>query len=208
MVGGHLNDLVTDAHGHTFVGNFGFDLMGGGAPGPGHAGPGRPRRHGDGGGRGPVLPERHGDHARRLHADRGRDHGQPLHGVRPGGRRLALGPPDLGRVRRRSRRRDLRARAWARSRWRPTAAPSTPRATSGPPTPSTTGASGWRRAARSSTRSRCPAGSGVYACQLGGDDGRTLLLCAAPDFFEHNRAAAERGRPVHHHRRRAPRRSP
>ena len=34
-----------------------------------------------------------------------------------------------------------------------------------------------------------PDGLGVYACMLGGEDGRTLLLCAAPDFLEHNRAA-------------------
>ena len=26
---------------------------------------------------------------------------------------------------------------------------------------------------------------------LGGDDGRTLLLCCAPDFFEHTRAPAQ-----------------
>jgi len=36
-----------------------------------------------------------------------------------------------------------------------------------------------------------PEGLGAFACQLGGDDGRTLLICAAPDFFEHNRAHAE-----------------
>ncbi|MEJ2871054.1 SMP-30/gluconolactonase/LRE family protein [Actinomycetospora sp. OC33-EN08] len=30
-------------------------------------------------------------------------------------------------------------------------------------------------------------GTGVYACGLGGADGRTLYLCAAPDFLEHNR---------------------
>ncbi|HSL59760.1 MAG TPA: SMP-30/gluconolactonase/LRE family protein [Acidimicrobiales bacterium] len=34
-----------------------------------------------------------------------------------------------------------------------------------------------------------PEGLGIFACMLGGDDGRTLLLCAAPDFFEHERAA-------------------
>ena len=34
---------------------------------------------------------------------------------------------------------------------------------------------------------RAPDGLGVFACMLGGDDGRTLLLCAAPDFFEHRR---------------------
>lgn len=31
-------------------------------------------------------------------------------------------------------------------------------------------------------------GTGVYACGLGGADGKTLYLCTAPDFFEHNRA--------------------
>lgn len=32
-----------------------------------------------------------------------------------------------------------------------------------------------------------PDGLGIFACMLGGDDGRTLLLCAAPDYFEANR---------------------
>lgn len=32
------------------------------------------------------------------------------------------------------------------------------------------------------------AGTGVYACGLGGADGKTLYLCTAPDFLEHNRA--------------------
>lgn len=31
---------------------------------------------------------------------------------------------------------------------------------------------------------------GTFACTLGGADGRTLFLCVAPDFLEHNRAAA------------------
>ncbi|MGH7748495.1 MAG: SMP-30/gluconolactonase/LRE family protein, partial [Candidatus Dormibacteria bacterium] len=30
--GGHLNDMVVDARGHAYVGNFGFDLMGGDDP--------------------------------------------------------------------------------------------------------------------------------------------------------------------------------
>jgi sugar lactone lactonase YvrE len=37
---------------------------------------------------------------------------------------------------------------------------------------------------------RAPEGLGVFACMLGGEDGRTLLLCAAPDFLEANRAQA------------------
>lgn len=31
------------------------------------------------------------------------------------------------------------------------------------------------------------AGTGVYACALGGEDGRTLFLCTAPSFAEHER---------------------
>ena len=34
-----------------------------------------------------------------------------------------------------------------------------------------------------------PGGMGVFACALGGDDGRQLLICRAPDFYEHTRAA-------------------
>jgi sugar lactone lactonase YvrE len=37
---------------------------------------------------------------------------------------------------------------------------------------------------------RAPDGLGVYACALGGEDGRTLLLCAAPDFDERRRSTA------------------
>jgi sugar lactone lactonase YvrE len=35
-----------------------------------------------------------------------------------------------------------------------------------------------------------PEGLGIFACMLGGADGRTLLLCAAPDFLEASRAQA------------------
>jgi hypothetical protein len=35
-----------------------------------------------------------------------------------------------------------------------------------------------------------PGGLGVFACGLGGEDGRTLIACAAPDFDEQARAAA------------------
>lgn len=33
-------------------------------------------------------------------------------------------------------------------------------------------------------------GTGVYACTLGGADGRTLFICTAPDFYEEARKAA------------------
>ena len=32
LTSGHLNDMIVDAQGHAFAGNFGFDLMGGGHP--------------------------------------------------------------------------------------------------------------------------------------------------------------------------------
>jgi sugar lactone lactonase YvrE len=35
-----------------------------------------------------------------------------------------------------------------------------------------------------------PVGTGVFACMLGGHDGRTLFLCAAPDFDRTARSAA------------------
>jgi sugar lactone lactonase YvrE len=35
---------------------------------------------------------------------------------------------------------------------------------------------------------------GVYACMLGGDDGRTLFMCAAPNFLEDERKATREGR--------------
>ena len=35
-----------------------------------------------------------------------------------------------------------------------------------------------------------PDGLGVFACGLGGEDGRTLIACAAPDFHEEARSAA------------------
>jgi sugar lactone lactonase YvrE len=34
-----------------------------------------------------------------------------------------------------------------------------------------------------------PDGLGIFACMLGGADGRELMLCAAPDFFAANRAS-------------------
>lgn len=34
---------------------------------------------------------------------------------------------------------------------------------------------------------------GVFACMLGGDEGRTLFMCVAPDFYEHPRQGAREG---------------
>jgi sugar lactone lactonase YvrE len=40
---------------------------------------------------------------------------------------------------------------------------------------------------------RAPEGFGYFACALGGADGRTLLICSAPDFLEHNREGKRQG---------------
>ena len=37
---------------------------------------------------------------------------------------------------------------------------------------------------------RAPEGLGIFACMLGGEHGRTMLMCAAPDFLEANRVKA------------------
>ncbi|MEW2505836.1 MULTISPECIES: SMP-30/gluconolactonase/LRE family protein [unclassified Amycolatopsis] len=39
-----------------------------------------------------------------------------------------------------------------------------------------------------------PTGTGVFACMLGGTDGRTLFMCTAPDFDENARKNAREGR--------------
>lgn len=35
-----------------------------------------------------------------------------------------------------------------------------------------------------------PEGLNFFACALGGEDGRTMLICAAPDFLQQNRESA------------------
>src|SRR5262249_20753823 len=40
---------------------------------------------------------------------------------------------------------------------------------------------------------KAPEGFGYFACALGGEDGRTLLICSAPDFLEHNREGKRQG---------------
>ena len=144
---GHANDMAVDAAGRAYVGNFGFDLMSG-ARWKRVAVPGGPRRHRDRGSRRSVFPQRQRDHAGRR-PDRQRDLRKPLHRVRPDRRRGAGQPSRLGGVRPAAGR-PRRTRS-PRSRSRPTAAASTPRARSGSPTPPAAGCSGSRRAARSPT---------------------------------------------------------
>ncbi len=182
---GHLNDLVVDELGRAYAGNFGFDLMNFADP----AGTSLVRVDPDGSvhveaGR-PLVPQRDGD--RRRHADRGGDVRGPDDRVLDRRRRRAGRPARVGpdrADRRRPRRCRRCCRTWAS---RPTAAAWTPRATCGSPTGSAARPAGSRPAARSSSELALPEGLAAFACMLGGEDGRTLLLCAAPDFIEANR---------------------
>lgn len=189
MVGGHLNDLVTDVHGHTFVGNFGFDLMGGGAPAPADL----------------IRVDPDGTTtvaARDLHFPNGAvitpDGSTLIVGETTGNRYTAFDLAPDGTLGNR--------RVWAEFG----ALPQAETFLEGmalikvAPDGCSLDAEGhiWSADA---LNNRCvrvapggeiveevtvPGDLGIYACQLGGDDGRTLLLCAAPDFFEHNRVGS------------------
>jgi sugar lactone lactonase YvrE len=174
--GGLLNDLVTDAHGRSYVGNFGFDLMGGGALASADL----------------VRVDLDGTvtvAATDLHFPNGTvitpDGSTLIVGETTGNRYTAFTIADDGTLTDR--------RTWASFDAVPVA-----------PDGCTLDAEG-RIWAADALGNRCvlvaeggeiveeirvPGDLGVYACALGGDDGRTLLLCCAPDFFEHNRSVA------------------
>ena len=185
--GGHLNDLVIDEAGHIFVGDFGFDLMSGGAP------------------RTATLKRVDPDGSVTVVAD---DLYFPNGSViTPDGSTLIVGET-LGN---RYTAFDLAAdgslanrRAWAT--FGPTPTGTTTEEVIGQllvaPDGCALDAEGhiWvadavgGRVIRVASGGavvdeiRAPDELGIYACMLGGEDGRTLLMCAAPDFYEHLRA--------------------
>jgi sugar lactone lactonase YvrE len=172
--GGPLNDLVVDAKGRGFVGNFGFDLMAREEPRP----TGLIRVDPDGSTalaaddllfpNGTVITE---------------DGRTLIVGETYGRRYVAFTIEDDGALRDR--------RVWAEV---PDLAPDG----------CTLDAEGhiWSADARGGRACRlapggeiveeieAPEGLQFYACMLGGDDGRTLLVCAAPDFSERRRSRA------------------
>jgi sugar lactone lactonase YvrE len=172
--GGLANDLVVDLRGHAYVGNFGFDLMAGEAPRP------------------TVLVHIAPDGATSVAAE---DLAFPNGSViTPDGSTLVVGETmgarytaftvgDDGGLSDR--------REWA-------ALPGVA------PDGCALDAEGhiWAADALANRLVRvapgegvvdeipAPSGLGAYACMLGGEDGRTLLACCAPDFDEHARSAA------------------
>lgn len=189
LAGGHLNDLVVDANDHIFVGNFGFDLMGGGPV----------QRSNlirvDADGRATVAAD---DLAFPNGAVITPDDATLIVGETMGNRYTAF---DLSAEGELSNRRE-----WARFGDVPDSDDlAVLLGTAGvAPDGCSLDADGniWvadalnNRAVLAAPGGeildeiQAPEGLGIFACQLGGDDGRTLLLCAAPDFFEHLRAPA------------------
>ena len=137
----HCNDMVVDADGRAYVGNFGFDLHQAEKTGdwsiaaPATVGDGRSRRHGLGGGDRSVVPERHGHHAGRGDDDRRRVDGPKADCVRSRGRWHVEQPSRVGR---------------ARAIGCPTGSASTPTAPCGCRTPAGPSACASPRAVRSS----------------------------------------------------------
>jgi len=189
LCGGHANDMVVSASGHAYVGNFGFDLMGGEDPAPATL-----VRVGPDGSVSVAAEDLLFPNGSVITAD-----GATLIvGETAGARYTAFTIGEDGSLSDR--------RVWAQVAETPEQGGSLPemlgRLKFGPDgcaldaeehiwSADSMGA----RAARVAPGGeivdeiRAPDGLGVFACMLGGDDGRTLLLCCAPDFAEHERSA-------------------
>jgi sugar lactone lactonase YvrE len=173
---GHLNDMVVDQQGRAWIGNFGFDLMGGGAPALANL------IRVDPDGTVAVVAE-----------ELGFPNGSV---VTPDGRTLIVGESAAQRYTAFTIAEDgslVDRRVWAQMS-DPAVAPDG----------CCLDAEGCIWAA-DAFGNRCvrvaeggavvdeirpPLGLGVFACMLGGKDGRTLLMCSAPSFLERERVSA------------------
>jgi sugar lactone lactonase YvrE len=188
LTSGHLNDMVVDAQGRAFAGNFGFDLMGGGDPAPA----------------GLVRIDPDGSAtavAEDLWFPNGMvitDDGTLIVAETFAARFTAFTIQPDGTLADR--------RIWAEIE--PAPEPADTETMLGAVTFGPDGcaldAEGHVWAANAIAGVLCrvapggeiveevpmPDGLGVFACGLGGEDGRTLVACAAPDFDEKARSAA------------------
>ena len=184
--GGHLNDMVVDGEGRAYVGNFGFDLMAGAPPAE------------------TVLLRVDPDGTATVAADGLRFPNGAL--ITPDGGTLLVNETIAARISAFTIGADGSLsdhRVWAQ-------VARTPELSEGiaslefAPDGGTLDADGcvWAADALGGRccrvaeggeiveELRAPDGLGIFACMLGGEDGRTLLLCSAPDFFEEPRKAA------------------
>jgi sugar lactone lactonase YvrE len=187
--GGHLNDMVVDRHGRAYAGNFGFDLMGFADPAPA------------------ALIRVDPDGTASVAAE---DLLFPNGSViTPDGRTLIVGETAGARYTAFTITLDGRLiddRVWAQVAPTPeitTFAETLGKLEFGPDgcaldaelhiwAADEIGARCVRLAPGGAIvdEIKAPDGLDVFACMLGGEDGRTLLMCAAPDFAEANRTAA------------------
>jgi sugar lactone lactonase YvrE len=184
---GHLNDMVVDSQGRAYVGEFGFDLMGFADPAPGKL------MRVDPDGAVTVLDD---DMRFPNGAVITPDGSTLIVGETAGARYTAFTLAGDGSVSNR--------RVWAQVAFAPELGPlaeTFPQLKFAPDGCAldaegciwAADAVGFRcvRVAQGGEILReikAPEGLGIFACALGGEDGRTLLLCAAPDFLEANRA--------------------
>ena len=185
---GHLNDMIVDRRGVAYAGNFGFDLMGGGDPATA------------------ALVRIDPDRTAAVAADdlwfpNGMvitDDGTLVVAETFGARLTAFTIQEDGTLADR--------RVWAQVEPTPEAADTETMlgAVTFAPDGCALDAEGHIWAANALAGALCrvapggeiveeiamPDGLGVFACGLGGEDGRTLVACAAPDFYEEARAAA------------------
>jgi sugar lactone lactonase YvrE len=185
---GHLNDMIVDRQGRAFVGNFGFDLMGGGRPAPASL------VRVDPDGTAAVV-------AQDLWFPNGMmitDDGTLIVAETFAARLTAFDIQPDGSLTDR--------RVWAQVQPSPEPADTETMlsAVSFAPDGCALDAEGHVWAANGLGAAVCrvapggrivdevamPEGLGVFACGLGGEDGCTLIACAAPDFNEEARAAA------------------
>jgi sugar lactone lactonase YvrE len=189
LCGGHLNDMVVDSHGRAYVGEFGFDLMGFADPAPAKL------MRVDPDGSVSVLAD---DMLFPNGSVITPDGGTLIVGETAGSRYTAFTLAADGSLSNR--------RVWAQVAPAPelgSLAETLPQLKFGPDG-CALDAEG-RIWSADEVGARCalvveggeivdevhaPEGLGIFACMLGGEDGRTLLLCAAPDFLEAKRAAA------------------
>ena len=188
-VGGHVNDMVVDAEGRAYVGNFGFDLMGG-AP----LAPATLLRVDPDGAVTPVAEDMWFANGTML-----TDDGVLLVAETFGNRISAFDVGPDGSLSNR--------RAWARFGDLPatTALQEALGGLSVAPDGCCLDAEGavWLADALGNRLLRVreggeileeiPVGTGVFACMLGGADGRSLFACTAPDFAEDARRNAREG---------------
>jgi sugar lactone lactonase YvrE len=185
---GHLNDMIVDGQGRAFVGNFGFDLMGGGRPAPASL-----VRIDPDGAAVVAAPDLWFPNGMMI-----TDEGTLIVAETLAARLTAFDIEPDGSLANR--------RVWAQVQPSPEPADTETMlsAVSFAPDGCALDAEGRVWAANALGGPVCrvavggrivdevavPEGLGVFACGLGGEDGRTLIACAAPDFDEQARAAA------------------